>query len=124
MSEHNLATPMSRLGAHLLELVLSVVTLGIGWLIWSFIVWGKGTTPAHQILKQYIVDPKSGKPFSWGKMFLREFVIKGLLTGLISLFTFGIYYIVENLFIIKDGNQTIHDRICSSIVVQGQSSND
>jgi hypothetical protein len=119
MSEtSNTATPMSRLGAHLLEMVLVVVTLGIGWLIWSLVVWGKGTTPAHQILKQYVVDSKSGSTFSWGKMFLREFLIKGLLSGFISVFTFGIYYVVDSLFIIREGNQTIHDRICSSSVIQ------
>jgi hypothetical protein len=52
MNDNNTATPMARLGAHLLEAVLAVLTLGLGWLIWSFIVWSKGTTPAHQILKQ------------------------------------------------------------------------
>ena len=118
MSDSQVATPMARLGAHLLEMVLSVVTLGIGWLIWSFIVWGKGTTPAHQILKQYVVDSKTGETFSWGKMFLREFVIKGILTGLLTAVSFGIYYLVDGLFIIKEGNQTVHDRICSSSVVQ------
>lgn len=109
---------MARLGAHLLEALLVIVTLVIGWVVWSLIVWGKGTTPAHQILKQAVVDSKTGKTFSWGRMFLREFVIKGLLTGILSAVTFGIYYLVDSLFIIKEGNQTIHDKICSSLVVQ------
>ena len=41
-----LSSPGKRLGAYLVEGVLMVVTLGLGWLIWSLIVWAKGTTPA------------------------------------------------------------------------------
>ena len=115
---NNLATPMARLGAHILEIVLAVATLGIGWLIWSFVVWGKGTTPAHQILKQYVIDEKTGKPFTWGKMCLREIVVKGLLGGLLSAITFGIFYVVDSLCVVRAGRQTIHDQICTSMVIQ------
>ncbi|MDQ6697220.1 MAG: hypothetical protein M3Z46_07150, partial [Actinomycetota bacterium] len=33
-----------RFGGYLLEGLLLVVTLGLGWLIWSLIVWNKGQT--------------------------------------------------------------------------------
>jgi len=113
-----LATPMSRLGASILDAILFLMTLGIGWIIWSAVVWAKGTTPAHSILKQFVVDESTGKTFTWGRMFLREFVIKFLLTWVLGLVLFGIYGIVDSLFIIQKSRQTIHDRICSSIVVQ------
>jgi len=118
MINENLATPLARLGAHLLEIGLMLVTLGIGWIVWSLIIWGKGTTPAHQILKQAIVNDKTKEALSWGHMFVREFVIKGLLVGFLSTFTFGIFYIVDSLFVIKEDRKTLHDRICSSAVVQ------
>ena len=113
-----LASPGARLGSHLLELLLAVVTLGIGWLIWSFIIWGQGTTPGHKILKQYIVNEKTGKEFTWGQMFVREFLIKGILVPLLSAISFGIVYLVDSLMVTRDDRKTLHDRICGSIVVQ------
>ena len=117
-SATELATPGARLGSHLLEALLAVVTLGIGWLVWSFVIWGQGTTPGHKILKQYIVNEKTGKEFTWGQMFVREFLIKGLLVPLLSALSFGIVYLVDSLMVTRDDRKTLHDRICGSIVVQ------
>ena len=117
-SATELASPGARLGSHLLEALLAIFTLGIGWLIWSFVIWGQGTTPGHKILKQYIVNEKTGKDFTWGQMFVREFLIKGLLVPLLSAFSFGIVYLVDSLMVTRDDRKTLHDRICGSIVVQ------
>ena len=62
----SIASPGVRLGAFLLDCVFAVITLGIGWIIWSLVVWGKGTTPGHQVLKVYIVDAKTNQFCSWG----------------------------------------------------------
>ena len=117
-SATELATSGARLGSHLLEALLAIVTLGIGWLVWSFVIWGQGTTPGHKILKQYVVNDKTGKDFTWGQMFVREFLIKGLLVPLLSAFSFGIVYLVDSLMVTRDDRKTLHDRICGSIVVQ------
>ena len=117
-SATELASPGARLGSYLLEALLAIFTLGIGWLIWSFVIWGQGTTPGHKILKQYIVNEKTGKDFTWGQMFVREFLIKGLLVPLLSAFSFGIVYLVDSLMVTRDDRKTLHDRICGSIVVQ------
>ena len=117
-SAAELASPGARLGSYLLEALLAIFTLGIGWLIWSFVIWGQGTTPGHKILKQYIVNEKTGKDFTWGQMFVREFLIKGLLVPLLSAFSFGIVYLVDSLMVTRDDRKTLHDRICGSIVVQ------
>jgi hypothetical protein len=45
-----LASAWRRLAGHLLEIVLVVVTLLVGWIVWSIIVWGRGQTPAKQLL--------------------------------------------------------------------------
>jgi len=113
-----LATPGARLGSHLLEALLAIVTLGIGWLIWSFVIWGQGTTPGHKVLKQYIINEKTGKELSWGQMFVREFLIKGLLVPILSALSFGIVYLVDSLMVTRDDRKTLHDRICGSVVVQ------
>jgi len=83
-----LATPAVRLGAYALELVFLVLTLFIGWAIW------------------------------WGHMALREFVIKGIVGSIASSITFGIYFIVDSLFVVRDDRKTLHDLISSTQVVQ------
>jgi uncharacterized RDD family membrane protein YckC len=117
-SPEELATPGARLGSHLLEALLAIVTLGLGWIIWSFVIWGQGTTPGHKVLKQYIVNEKTGKELTWGQMFVREFLIKGLLVPILSALSFGIVYLVDSLMVTRDDRKTLHDRICGSVVVQ------
>ena len=107
-----------RLGAYALDIVISALTFGIGWLIWSFIVWGKGTTPGHQILKQYVVKEDTGETFSWGRMAVREILVKQLLCGLLAIFTLGIFFLVDSLMVTRDDRKSIHDRISGSVVVQ------
>ena len=64
-----------RLGAIVLDATLIVLTLGIGWVIWSFIVWGQGQTPGKQILKLRVYDKTTEKPAKWGQMAIREFLL-------------------------------------------------
>jgi len=118
MRKEPLASAGARLGSYLLESVLAFVTLGIGWLIWSFIVWGKGTTPGHQILKQYVVKEETGETFSWGRMAVREILVKQLLCGLLAIFTLGVFFLVDSLMVARDDRKSIHDRISGSLVVQ------
>lgn len=114
----NIASPGVRLGAFLLDCLFVVVTLGIGWLIWSLIVWDKGTTPGHQTLRLYVVDARTGQTCKWGKMALREFVFKGLVGGFASSISFGIYFLVDSLFITRSDSKTLHDLMSNTIVVQ------
>lgn len=111
------ASPGARLGAYFLEVLLAIITLGIGYIIWSLVVWSKGTTPGHQILKMYVIDSKSGQIATWGHMALREFVIKGIVISLGSFFTFGILWLVDSLMIFRQDRRTLHDLICSTNVV-------
>lgn len=113
-----LATPAVRLGGYVLELLLLVVTLGIGWIIWSLIVWSKGTTPGHHVLRLYIVDEKTGRTATWGHMALREFVMKGIVGSAASTLSFGIYFVVDSLFIVRPDRRTLHDLMSSTQVVQ------
>lgn len=113
-----IATPAVRLGSYALEFLMVLLTLGIGWIVWSLIVWGKGTTPGHQIVRLYIVDNQSGKTATWGHMALREFVMKGIVGGIATTVTFGIYWIVDSLFVVREDRRTLHDLMSSTTVVQ------
>lgn len=71
------ASPKHRLGQLLLEYALFIVTLGIGYLVWSLIILGQGQTPGKQVLKLRVYDSTTGKPAKWGHMFIREFGLEG-----------------------------------------------
>lgn len=69
------ANPRHRLAGFLLDVFFSWITLGIGWLIWSLIIWGKGQTPGMQVLKLRVYDKKTGQAIRWGHMLVRQFLI-------------------------------------------------
>jgi hypothetical protein len=58
----NKATTQHRLGGWAVDLALNFVTFGIGWFIWSLVVWGQGQTPGKQLLKMRVYDKTTGKP--------------------------------------------------------------
>lgn len=78
-----------RLGANLLDGLLFVVTCGIGWLVWSIVLWQQATSPAKKMLSLRIVDLQSGAPATMQQMLLRELLGKLILNsvtgGLVSL---------------------------------------
>src|SRR4051794_34394459 len=67
-----IASSGRRLGAYCLEFVLMIVTLGIGWTIWSIVLWGQGQSPAKKVLGLRVVKLQTGKAATRGTMFLRE----------------------------------------------------
>ena len=65
-----------RFGAFLLDGVLTVLTCGIGWLIWSVVLWQQSTSPAKKMLKMRVVDARTGAPATMNQMVMRELVSK------------------------------------------------
>jgi uncharacterized RDD family membrane protein YckC len=107
-----------RLGGYLLDLLLFVVTLGVGWIIWSLVVWARGQSPGKQILKMKCVKIKTGRRATWGTMALREFVGKYLVMSLISAATAGIGTIVLYFMLLwTQKRQELWDFIADTIVV-------
>ena len=79
---------------------------------------GRGQTPCKQIVGIRIIKD-NGEPSGWGYTFLREFVIKGLVVGIISSFTFYIFGLIDGLWVIWDKDkQALHDKIIGTLVVQ------
>ena len=78
------------------------------------IVRGANQTPAKQILKMYVIDTETGLPATWGKMFIRNVVIDGLLNS----FTFGVFWLVSSIWIFTNPErQRLTDKIAKTIVV-------
>jgi uncharacterized RDD family membrane protein YckC len=109
-----------RLGAIVLDATLMVITLGIGWLIWSFIVWGEGQTPAKKILKLRTINFTNGRPATWGHMGIREALIP-ITVSIASGVTGGIAYVawivVEIVFYFTKGQRTLRDYWVKTAVV-------
>ncbi len=108
-----LASVGRRIGAYFLSLVLAVVTLGIGYIIWGLIAWGKGRSPALQVLGMRCWKPADGRVAGWGTMALRDFV-GGIVQGILGFIT-GIVSFV--LFLTGKKHQSIPDLLASTVVV-------
>ncbi len=113
----SLTAPGRRLGQYLLELLLVIVTLVVGWIIWSLIVWSKGQTPAMTLLHVKVVKLETGSTATWGTMFLREFVGKGLVGGLISGIFFPAWVVLALMLLWDQNRQELWDKIAGTIVV-------
>jgi uncharacterized RDD family membrane protein YckC len=109
-----------RLGAIVLDATLMVITLGIGWLIWSLIVWGEGQTPAKKILKLRTINFTNGRPATWGHMGIREALIP-ISVSIASAVTGGIasiaWIVVEIVFYFTKGQRTFRDYWVKTAVV-------
>ena len=78
----NAASPWVRLGSYLLESILVLVTLVIGWVIWARMLAGKGQTPAKKLLGLRVINAADLRPASFGKMFW----VRGLLASIVARF--------------------------------------
>jgi uncharacterized RDD family membrane protein YckC len=127
-SNLRLASFQHRLGAYALDLALAFLTLGIGWFIWSLVVWSQGQTPAKKILKLrvYAAD-NSQRPATWGHMAVRELLLMmaiGIAAGVLNLFTvvvgtIGIiaWYVMEIVWYFTKGQRTLRDTLVKTLVV-------
>jgi hypothetical protein len=68
-------SPTRRFTAWVLEIVLISGTAYLGWFIWSLITWGKGQTPAQNLLRIISINETTGAPAKRPQMFIRFFLI-------------------------------------------------
>ncbi|HEY5170654.1 MAG TPA: RDD family protein [Acidimicrobiia bacterium] len=108
-----LASIGRRIGAWFLAIPLAIVTLGIGYVIWGLIVWGRGQTPALQVLGMRCWRPETNRVATWGWMALRE-IIGRLVEGILSIITLLASFI---LMCAGKERKTIHDHIAGTVVL-------
>ncbi|MDH3226829.1 MAG: RDD family protein [Thermoleophilia bacterium] len=109
-----LSSKGKRFGAYLLDIVLFIVTLVIGWIIWSLIVWARGQTPGKQLIGMYTFTPRNAALTGYGDMVVREFVLLGVLNNL----TFGLFEFVGAFWIFSgEQNRTVWDRMMKTVIV-------
>jgi RDD family len=114
-----LASPGKRLGVYFLDILLAIVTLGIGYVIWILIVWGRGQTPGKQLTHMYYVNESTGRVADWGKSALRDFVIRGIVFEIIAFFTFSIGWFVGAFMTLNEQKnfKAGWDRMAGTVVI-------
>lgn len=101
-----------RFGEYLLEGVLVVATVLIGWVIWALIVFARGQTPAKQVLKMRIVRLDTRSTARWGRTFLREVIFKSIILGFLGWLVFPYFW-----FLWDKDNQELWDKMAATVVV-------
>jgi uncharacterized RDD family membrane protein YckC len=105
-----MSSPGRRLGAEILDIVLMIVLLGIGWLIWLIFTSKQGQSPGKKLLGMRVVSITSGSALSHGNTFLRDFFLKGFIGGA----TLGLAY----LWLLWDPKrQALYDKLLTATVV-------
>ena len=74
------ASIQHRLGGKAVDFAMYSVTFGIGWIIWSLVVWGQGQTPGKQIVKLRVYNKANFNRVTWGHMAIREFGLPATLS--------------------------------------------
>jgi uncharacterized RDD family membrane protein YckC len=110
-----LSTPWLRLGSRIVEGLLGIVTLGIGWLIWAAMIAGSGQTPAKKLLKLRVIGTDTLRPVGFSKMFWMRGIVGNILTSLVCFIPFG--FIVLFMPFWDDKNQNLWDKISNTYVV-------
>jgi uncharacterized RDD family membrane protein YckC len=112
-----LASVGRRIGAFFLAIPLSIVTLGIGYLVWGLIVWGRGQTPALQVLGMRCWRPEKGRVANWGWMALREIIGR-----IVEIILSGITEVVSLImFLSTKERRSLHDLVAGTVVLHDPS---
>lgn len=86
-----------RVGASILDVILMIVTLFIGWFVWSIVLWKQSTSPAKKMLGMRIVDANTGAPATMQQMVMREvvgkWVVGSVAAGLANVASFVMLFI-------------------------------
>ena len=103
-----------RIGSYFLAALLSIVTLGIGYLIWGAITWSKGQTPTQSLLGMQTWKPQTRAITSWGEQFLREL---SRLIYAIPLIGWIIAIVSFFQFVSGREHRTLHDSMGGTVVL-------
>ncbi len=104
----------TRFGSWLLERVLTIVTLGIGWIIWAIALRGTGQTPAKKMMNLTIWDLETNAPMTLEKMFIMRGIVGGLVAGIALPLTL---YVLAFMPFWDKNNRDLHDKVSRSSVI-------
>jgi len=114
-AEIALASIGRRLAGYLLDAVLVIVTLVIGWLIWSIVVWGRGQSPAKQILGMRVL--RTDRLVASGRLNMFGRFLAMWLIGIVASITL-IGYVLYFWLCWDRERQELWDKMASTVVVR------
>jgi uncharacterized RDD family membrane protein YckC len=94
--------------AYTVAVLLFIVTLGIGYIIWSLVAWGDGQTPAQRLFGLRCWRPESSRLASRGQMALRQ--ASGLLLN--GELLLGVF-----ILLLEPGRTSVGDYFIGTVVV-------
>ena len=108
----NYASPLRRLMAHLLDVILFFLTLIIGYIIWWLIVLGRGQTPGKQLVG-ICAARRNNADVGWGTMFVRE-IVKAVAHA------FVIGFLADAILMLLDDaeRRSLSDRVADTVIVR------
>jgi uncharacterized RDD family membrane protein YckC len=102
-----------RLISWLVSGLILFFTLGVGWIIWWFIVAPRGQNPGKAVCGIRVIRT-NGDAVRTGGMFVRG--LAGILCGVIPFY-------IDDLWLLWDRDaQTLHDKLVNTVVVRAQGS--
>ncbi|HWF16139.1 MAG TPA: RDD family protein [Acidimicrobiales bacterium] len=113
----------TRVKALLLTFGLIVITLGVGWLVWSILEWHSGRTASFRLTGLRVVRNSDGRPIGLGRSILRNallctlLLLPTMLTCLVVAITFVMGASPPNDLFSKARNAP-WDRLTRTTVVQ------
>lgn len=110
-----ICTPGERFGAYLLDALIMLFTLYVGWLIWAAITASEGQTPGKRIMGQRVYRLETGEPATFGWML----GMRGLVGGLAFAASFYILvgFVLAFMPLWDKRNQTLVDKLSSTVVL-------
>ena len=93
-----------------------VVSLFVGWLVWSIVLWKQSTSPGKKMLGMTIVDVNTGAPATMQQMVMREavgkWVVGSVAAGITTLASFVMLFTTPKRQGVWDyiGGTTVVDR--------------
>ena len=91
-----------------------------GALVWVASMYQNGQSVGKRIMGTQVVSAVDGRPLSWAaNLIVRGILVKGLVVGIASQLTIGIFVLVNYLWPLWDANkQAVHDKMMSTYVVR------
>ena len=100
-------------GSLLLEPILIVLTLVIGWFIWLFFSAKNAQSPAKSLTSIYIISAQTGRAVGAGDVWLRDVALKIIVAGIVPA-----GHLIDGIWALVDRDrEAAHDKIVKSFVV-------
>jgi|SRR5882757_2141506 len=111
------ASRRRRLGAWLLDVGLFIGTLGLGWLVWVWRAWARGTTPGKSLLGVIVFDTDTHRPATRSRMAQRALVYQSA-AALIGLATLGVGWLYCVGSVLGTNRRTVYDEWSRAVLLE------